>query len=100
MPVQDVYKFTKQGDDRRIIAGTVETGTLRVGDEVVFYPSGKRSRVKSIESFNTPVRQEAEAGQAAGFHCRNRSTLRGVSWPQCDRAQPKVTPFREPLLAR
>ncbi|RMG21188.1 MAG: GTP-binding protein, partial [Methanobacteriota archaeon] len=41
MPVQDVYKFTKGGDDRRIVAGTVESGRLRVGDEVVFYPSGK-----------------------------------------------------------
>jgi bifunctional enzyme CysN/CysC len=41
MPVQDVYKFTKQGDDRRIISGTIDTGTVSVGDEVVFYPSGK-----------------------------------------------------------
>ena len=38
MPVQDVYKFTAQGDDRRIVAGTIETGVVRVGDEVVFYP--------------------------------------------------------------
>jgi bifunctional enzyme CysN/CysC len=67
MPVQDVYKFTAQGDDRRIVAGTIETGTLRVGDEVVFYPSGKKSRVKSIEAFNKPVQTEAVAGQAAGF---------------------------------
>lgn len=67
MPVQDVYKFTAQGDDRRIVAGTIETGVVRVGDEVVFYPSGKKSRVKSVESFNTPVRTEAHAGQAAGF---------------------------------
>jgi bifunctional enzyme CysN/CysC len=67
MPVQDVYKFTKQGDDRRIIAGTVETGTLHVGDEVIFYPSGKRSHVKSIEAFNVPPQQQAQAGQAAGF---------------------------------
>lgn len=67
MPVQDVYKFTAGGDDRRIVAGTIETGTVRVGDEVVFYPSGKRSRVKSIEGFNRPVRREARAGEAAGF---------------------------------
>ena len=26
MPVQDVYKFTKQGDDRRIVAGTIDSG--------------------------------------------------------------------------
>lgn len=31
MPVQDVYKFTRNGDDRRIVAGTIETGTIRAG---------------------------------------------------------------------
>ncbi len=67
MPVQDVYKFTAQGDDRRIISGTIETGVVHVGDEVVFYPSGKKSRVKTIEAFNRPPQTEAHAGQAAGF---------------------------------
>ncbi len=67
MPVQDVYKFTAQGDDRRIISGTIETGVVHVGDEVVFYPSGKKSRVKTIEAFNCPPQTEAHAGQAAGF---------------------------------
>jgi bifunctional enzyme CysN/CysC len=67
MPVQDVYKFTAQGDDRRIIAGTIETGVVHVGDEMVFYPSGKKSKVKSIEAFNRPAQTEAQAGQAAGF---------------------------------
>src|SRR5438067_3839339 len=37
--VQDVYKF----DDRRIIAGRIETGTLQVGDELVFSPANKTS---------------------------------------------------------
>src|SRR5207245_1540074 len=45
--VQDVYKF----DDRRIIAGRIETGTLRVGDELVFSPANKTSIVQSIESW-------------------------------------------------
>lgn len=51
MPVQAVYKFTNMGDDRRIVAGTVETGSLSVGDTIVFYPSGKKSKVKTIEYF-------------------------------------------------
>jgi bifunctional enzyme CysN/CysC len=45
--VQDVYKF----DERRIIAGRIETGTLRVGDELVFSPANKTSIVQSIESW-------------------------------------------------
>jgi bifunctional enzyme CysN/CysC len=67
MPVQGVYKFTARNDDRRIVAGTVETGRLRVGDEVVFYPSGKRSRVRSIEAFSRPAATEVRAGEATGF---------------------------------
>ncbi|MCC6741631.1 MAG: adenylyl-sulfate kinase [Planctomycetia bacterium] len=67
MPVQDVYKFTAGGDDRRIVAGTVETGRIAVGDEVVFLPSGKRSRVATVEGFNVEPRREARAGEVAGF---------------------------------
>ena len=66
-PVQDIYKFTAGGDDRRIFAGTVETGTIRTGDEVIFLPSGKRSTIQSIEGFNQPVRNEVGPGQATGF---------------------------------
>src|SRR5690349_9479092 len=67
MPVQDVYKFTKQGDDRRIVAGTIQSGSVSVGDSVIFYPSGKKSRVKSIEAFNRPPQTRADAGSAIGF---------------------------------
>jgi bifunctional enzyme CysN/CysC len=67
MPVQGVYKFTQQNDDRRLVAGSIDTGKVRVGDEVVFYPSGKKSRVQSIEAFNRPRPMEAAAGQATGF---------------------------------
>jgi bifunctional enzyme CysN/CysC len=92
MPVQDVYKFTKQGDDRRIVAGTIETGAVRVGDEVVFYPSGKRSRVKSIESFNTPVRTEALAGEATGFTLTEQIYVgRGELATLATEPKPKVT---------
>jgi len=67
MPVQDVYKFTKNGDMRRIIAGTIESGKISVGDEVIFYPSGKRTRVKTLEAFNREPQQTLEAGWACGF---------------------------------
>jgi bifunctional enzyme CysN/CysC len=67
MPVQDVYKFTGDGDDRRIVAGTIDSGSIAVGDEVVFYPSGKKSRVRTIEAFNGAPPANASAGQATGF---------------------------------
>lgn len=72
MAVQDVYKFTRFGDSRRIIAGTISTGSLRVGDRVVFYPSGKNARVASIETFPRPTSPDISpmvetAGNAVGF---------------------------------
>jgi bifunctional enzyme CysN/CysC len=67
MWVQDVYKFTAKNDDRRIIAGTLSSGTLKKGDEILFLPSGKKTFVQSIEGFNTPPAEEISAGYAAGF---------------------------------
>src|SRR5262249_47252813 len=66
--VQDVYKFTRSGDDRRIVAGEIVSGRLKVGDQIVFYPSGKSARVKAIEGFNMPSRMEVHArSSAVGF---------------------------------
>ncbi|MDR2200225.1 MAG: GTP-binding protein [Deltaproteobacteria bacterium] len=46
-PVQDVYKF----DERRIIAGRLESGTISEGDEILLSPGGKITFVHSLESF-------------------------------------------------
>jgi bifunctional enzyme CysN/CysC len=67
MPVQAVYKFTSQGDDRRIVAGRIESGRVRVGDKVVFSPSNKSTTIRTIEGFNTPPRAEVAAGWSTGF---------------------------------
>lgn len=67
MPVQAVYKFTTQGDDRRIIAGRIDSGRVKVGDKVVFTPSNKITHIKSIEGFNTEPRNDIEAGWSTGF---------------------------------
>jgi sulfate adenylyltransferase large subunit len=60
-PIQDVYKI----DDKRILVGRIEAGMLRRGDEVVFLPSDKKSKIKSIEVWNKN-RVEAEAGESIG----------------------------------
>ncbi len=92
MPVQDVYRFTNFGDDRRIVAGTVDSGTLRVGDELVFYPSGKRSLVRSLEAFNRPAVTTVEAGEAAGFTLDQQIyTTRGELAARADEPAPHVS---------
>ena len=67
IPVQDVYKFNSYGDNRRIVAGNIASGQVKVGDQLVFYPSGKRTKVKTIESFNTPKITTSITGQSVGF---------------------------------
>jgi bifunctional enzyme CysN/CysC len=63
-PIQDVYKF----DHRRILAGRIESGRLRVGDTLLFSPSNKTAVVKSIEAWNAPVPiLAASAGQSIGI---------------------------------
>jgi bifunctional enzyme CysN/CysC len=63
-PVQDVYKF----DARRIIAGRITAGRLKVGDQLVFSPSNKRANIKSVEAFNIdPPPTQGEAGQSIGI---------------------------------
>jgi bifunctional enzyme CysN/CysC len=62
-PIQDVYRF----DDRRILAGRVESGTLKVGDRLVFSPTNKVSTVKTIERWNAPPSDRAGAGESIGI---------------------------------
>jgi bifunctional enzyme CysN/CysC len=61
--VQDVYRF----DQRRIIAGRIETGKLKVGDKLVFSPANKSSVVASIEGWPSAWNGEAGAGDSVGI---------------------------------
>src|SRR5881396_507737 len=61
--VQDVYRF----DGRRIIAGRIETGTLREGDQLVFSPANKSSVVARIERWNVQETGPAVAGDSIGI---------------------------------
>jgi bifunctional enzyme CysN/CysC len=61
-PIQAIYKF----DDRRILAGRVESGRIAAGDELLIQPSGARTRVKSIEAWPVPRAGGNPAYAAAG----------------------------------
>ncbi len=63
LPIQDIYKF----DDRRILAGRVVSGRLKVGDRLLFSPSNKVVQVRSIEAWNAGLPNEAEPGQSIGI---------------------------------
>lgn len=92
MPVQDVYRFTGSGDDRRIVAGTIAAGSVGVGDALVFYPSGKRATVQSLEAFARAPADRAAAGEATGFTLREQIYItRGELACRADQPAPGVT---------
>lgn len=94
--VQGVYKF----DERRILAGRLLSGRLRVGDELRFLPGDRIGRVKSIETWPEPgaadqASREAEAGQSIGITLDQQSFIeRGAIGSHTDSTPPLVSAFR------
>lgn len=63
-PIQDIYKF----DERRILVGRIESGTLKVGDTLMFSPTNTQVKVASIEAWpegHNPA--QVAAGQSVGI---------------------------------
>ncbi|MEQ8356283.1 MAG: adenylyl-sulfate kinase [Kiloniellaceae bacterium] len=64
LPIQEVYKF----DARRILAGRMESGSLSVGDTLLFSPSNKTARVRSIEAWPEDRKPDrVAAGESVGI---------------------------------
>jgi bifunctional enzyme CysN/CysC len=90
-PLQDIYRF----DARRILAGRIETGTLRVGDRLAFYPGGKSATVQTIERWNGPARDFAVAGESIGITLDEQLFVeRGYLGAHVDRAERPETASR------
>lgn len=66
LPVQDVYTITGIGT---VPVGRIETGVLKIGDTIVFSPSGATGEVKTIEMHHEQM-QKAEPGDNIGFNVR------------------------------
>ena len=99
VPLQAVYKFTGNGDDRRIFSGRVESGTVAVGDKVVFSPSNKTVTIRTIEGFNTSPRSTIDAGWSTGFTLSEEIYVtRGEIISHVDRAPLVSTRFRVNLI--
>ena len=63
LPVQDIYHF----DHRRIVVGKIESGRLKVGDEVGFAPNGKRAVITSLEVWKGKPKVSAGAGESVAL---------------------------------
>ena len=64
LPVQAIYKF----DDRRIVAGRIESGGLAAGDEIVIMPKGKIAKIRTVEGWPAaPLDGRQTAGRSVGI---------------------------------
>jgi len=96
-------------DNRRIFAGRIESGTIRIGDQLVFSPHNKTARVATIERWAAPATDFACAGESIGVtlsdhifiergHIASHETDAPV---ESNRVRAKVFWIgREPLVAR
>ena len=65
--VQDVYMWGK-----RIIAGKVESGIMKKGDNIILLPSNEKTELVSIEEFLKEDILEAESGKATGLVTKDK----------------------------
>jgi elongation factor 1-alpha len=66
MPLQDVYSITGVGT---VPVGRIETGRMKVGDQLIVMPEGVTAEVKTIESHHVDMK-EAIAGDNIGVNLR------------------------------
>lgn len=66
-PIQDVYRK----ENRRILAGRIESGTLHVGDQLLFSPHHKTARVATIERWPATSSDSASAGESIAITLRD-----------------------------
>lgn len=85
-PIQDVYRI----DERNIIVGRVEAGTVRQGDTACVLPTGQSVQVLSVEELGR-TRFDAQAGESVGLTLEPSSGLR--------RGQVLCDPYDQPQCA-
>ena len=63
-PIQDVYRY----EEKRVLVGRIETGTLHVGDSVLFAPTNEKAKITSIEVWpDENSKFSAQAGESIGI---------------------------------
>jgi len=90
IPVQDVFSITGVGT---VPIGRVETGVLKVGETIVFEPSGVSGEVRSIEMHHQSI-QRAVPGDNIGFN------VRGIAREDIKRGDVAGHPDSPPKVAR
>jgi sulfate adenylyltransferase large subunit len=85
-PVQDVYKI----DNKRIIVGKIEAGTVKKASDVKIFPSNQMTKAVSIEKYLEDNTERAYAGESIGIITEDAVFI--------DRGYVLCSPDKEPLL--
>lgn len=72
-PVQDIYEANGQ----KLIAGRIEAGTLREGQELWVLPGKSKAKVVNIKKYLEPDLNEARAGECVGLVLEGADVKRG-----------------------
>lgn len=70
--IQDVYRLSRAGVEARALAGLCVSGSLRAGQDLLFQPSGVRSRIGSLENYPGPSPSQIGAGETGAFTLTDR----------------------------
>jgi bifunctional enzyme CysN/CysC len=90
LPIQDIYRW----DDRRILAGRIETGRLKPGDTLAFFPGNKTATIKTLETWprELPPALSAGAGESVGITLAEQIFV--------ERGSLAATPANTPLVSQ
>ncbi len=66
LPIQDVYNVSGFGT---VPVGKVETGMMKLGEQIIIMPKGIKTEVKGIEMHHKAL-QQAEPGDNVGFNIK------------------------------
>ena len=85
-PVQDIYKI----DEKRIVVGRIEAGSIEASDTIKILPSRVKTRVKSVEKFLKAV-DSASVSECIGITTQEEIFI--------NRGDVLCFPDKEPVLA-
>ncbi len=88
LPIDRIFALPGHGT---IVTGTLMQGTLRVGEQLMLQPSGKKARIRSLQVFGTPQKYVAAGARVA-------ANLPSVAVNEIARGEVLASPQFEPAV--